>query len=87
MKKAFNIMIKIVTAFGIILIFLLLFSPEVNYAGASAHRISCSQNIIQLELALRMYQNHYNGLSPSISGDKRLEVLLIEQYIKNKLVF
>jgi uncharacterized protein DUF1559 len=58
-----------------------------SQARPSAYRISCSNNLKQIGLALKSYADDYNGEFPPYDGAKGLGLLKTLSYLDNPIVY
>ena len=57
--------------------------PNLNIARETARKISCTGNLKQIGLALRMYSNVYGEAFPNLDGAEGLEMLRKEGFLEN----
>jgi prepilin-type processing-associated H-X9-DG protein len=64
--------------------FMLFLSLQYSESGS---KISCTSNLKQIGLALRMYSNVYNETFPPYDGAKGLDLLRSESFLENPYVY
>ncbi len=86
-KKREFTLIELLVVIAIIGILAAMLLPALSMARESARKISCTNNLKQIGLALRMYSNVYSEAYPSVGGGTGLVLLVTEGFLENTQVY
>ena len=79
---------ELLVILGILVVFTLLILPMLrNGPRESARKISCTGNLKQIGLSMRMYSNVYEETFPQKNGRTGLEMLAMNGFLENTQVY
>lgn len=73
-------LIELLVVIAIIAILAALLLPTLAKAKASAHRVKCTSNLKQLQLAIKMYVDDFNGFYPPCTDNVKWPAYLLAFY-------
>ena len=79
--------VELLVILGILVVFTLLLLPQLHKERTSYPKISCTNNLKQIGLALRMYSNVYDKTFPEKNGRTGLEMLATTGFLENTTVY
>ena len=87
-KKYRFTLTELLVILGILVLFTLLLLPMLNRRRYGGNRgVSCTNNLKQIGLSLRMYSNVYDEAFPQKNGRTGLEMLAINGFLENTQVY
>ncbi len=87
MNNNFTLKEVVIVVSLVILLLVLLFSMVQIKTGEKASIVSCTSNLMQIGLALRMYEEDGNKIYPTREGRKGFEMLRSGGYLENTRMY